>query len=275
MLGKTYPEVLVMGAGPVGLCAALVLAKRGVRVSIVDKEWRSGAHSYALALHSDTLNLLQELGVRDRVVSQGLAVRTIGLFDGQGRRGELRIAAPDSSDTVVVMRQDVLERVLEEALAEADVPVLWNHSVSRLVSRPDCAVATVDKLIKESVGYAVARTEWMVAKTAEVEVPFVIAADGHQSLARRRWGSNSRRSPSRSTMPFSSFNRISVSATSCVSCSASGRLTSCGRCRVSIAAGASSYWTMRLRRRRGRRTAFPWTLAAHAIRAWTKNVCND
>ena len=49
MFGKTYPEVLVMGAGPVGLCAALALARRDVRVSIVDKEWRSGAHSYALA----------------------------------------------------------------------------------------------------------------------------------------------------------------------------------------------------------------------------------
>ena len=49
MFGKTYPEVLVVGAGPVGLCAALALAKRQVRVAIVDKEWRSGAHSYALA----------------------------------------------------------------------------------------------------------------------------------------------------------------------------------------------------------------------------------
>ena len=83
------------------------------------------------------------------------------------------------------MHQDVLEQVLEQALAEADVPVLWNHSVSRLASRQGDAVATVDKLVKESVGYAVARTEWMVAKSADVEVPFVIAADGHQSLARR------------------------------------------------------------------------------------------
>ena len=66
--------------------------------------------------------------------------------------------------------------------------MLWNHAVSRLVSRSDSAVATVDKMVKESVGYAVARTEWMVAKSSEVQVPFVIGADGHQSLVRRSLG---------------------------------------------------------------------------------------
>lgn len=188
MFGKTYPEVLVMGAGPVGLCAALTLAKRDVRVAIVDKEWRSGAHSYALALHARTLDLLQELGLRDRVMSRALPIRTIGLYDGQRRRAGMNVAAAGSNDVVAVMRQDVLEQVLEQALAELNVPVLWNHSISRLTTRPSGATLTVDKLVKESVGYAVARTEWMVAKSADVEVPFVIAADGHQSLARRALG---------------------------------------------------------------------------------------
>ena len=38
MFGRQKPEVLVVGAGPVGLCAALALAKKGIRVTIVDKD---------------------------------------------------------------------------------------------------------------------------------------------------------------------------------------------------------------------------------------------
>ncbi|MHB8971968.1 MAG: FAD-dependent oxidoreductase [Pirellulaceae bacterium] len=188
MFGKTNPEVLVVGAGPVGLWAALALAKHGIQVAIVDKEWRTGAHSYALALHPHSLSLLQELGIREEVLERAFAVRTIGLYDGQKRRFGLQV--PDTASPVAVLRQDVLEQVLEQALERAGVPVLWNHAVSRLVSHPESAVATVDKMVKESVGYAVARTEWMVAKSAEVQVPFVIGADGHQSLVRRALGSD-------------------------------------------------------------------------------------
>ena len=37
MFGKKKPEVLIVGAGPVGLFAAVALAKRGIPVQIVDK----------------------------------------------------------------------------------------------------------------------------------------------------------------------------------------------------------------------------------------------
>ena len=61
MFSKKKADVLVIGAGPVGLFAALALAKKGVHVVVADKEWRTGAHSYALALHPQTLSLLDEL----------------------------------------------------------------------------------------------------------------------------------------------------------------------------------------------------------------------
>ncbi len=64
-------DVLVVGAGPVGQLTALRLASSGVDVTILDKHWRTGAHSYALALHSATLRLLDvaRLARRTRIRS--------------------------------------------------------------------------------------------------------------------------------------------------------------------------------------------------------------
>jgi 2-polyprenyl-6-methoxyphenol hydroxylase-like FAD-dependent oxidoreductase len=189
MFGKKKPEVLIVGAGPVGMVAALALAKKGVRVTIADKQWRTGAHSYALALHPPSLRLLEHLGVGTKVLEQAYPVRSIGLYDRATRRAEMQIRDPeDPSLPLAVMRQDVLEHELEQALRRAGVKVLWNHAVSRLEMQADRVVATVDKMVNESIGYAVARREWVIAKTSEVEVPFVIGADGHQSLVRRSLG---------------------------------------------------------------------------------------
>ncbi len=189
MFGKQKPEVLVVGAGPVGLCAALALAKKGIRVTILDKEWRTGAHSYALALHPRSLMALEPLGLTDQLLRKAYPVRTIGLYDGATRRAEMRFTDPDqTAPPLAVMRQDVLERELEEALQQAGVKVLWNHAVSRLEQRDGRVVATIDKMVKESVGYAIVRSEWMVAKSYDLDVPFVIGADGHHSFVRRSQG---------------------------------------------------------------------------------------
>ncbi len=187
MFGKKKADVLVIGAGPVGLFAALALAKKGVRVTIADKEWRTGAHSYALALHGQELGLLNELGIMSEVLDKSYLVHTVGLYDGKQRRAELRIGGDDPSNRpLAVMCQDVLEHTFEEALRREGTKVLWNHSISRLVPTQQSAVATIDKLVKDSVGYGVARTEWMIAKTYDMEVPLVLGADGHHSIARRK-----------------------------------------------------------------------------------------
>lgn len=186
MFGKKKPEVLVVGAGPVGLFTALVLAQRGLQVQIVDKDWRTGAHSYALALHGASLRLFQELGLADRLLEQGYPVRSVGLYDETQRRAEVRIGDPaEALPGLVVMPQDVLERVLEEALLSRGVTVHWNHALAELKPQADCVSVTLDKLVKESLGYAVAHTEWVVANSQELQVPFVIGTDGHRSFVRR------------------------------------------------------------------------------------------
>ena len=86
MFQHPEPEVLVVGAGPVGLAAALHLQDGGIRVEIVDQGQRTTQHSYALAIHPRTLRLLDQCGVSPRVIPHGRKVTRVAFYEGSERR---------------------------------------------------------------------------------------------------------------------------------------------------------------------------------------------
>ncbi len=183
MSSRLDTEALVVGAGPVGLTAALGLAQAGIKVSIIDKHWRTGTHSYALALHARTLNLLEDLGVLDEVAAHGHRVDRVALWEG----GEHKVAMnwPDLGRRhpyVLVVPQSILEDALARALEQAGVKVLWNHRLEDMdASGP---AATIARLEQVASGYPVSRLEWTVAGTLAAHPRFIIGADGYRSLVR-------------------------------------------------------------------------------------------
>jgi 2-polyprenyl-6-methoxyphenol hydroxylase-like FAD-dependent oxidoreductase len=114
---NSRPEVLVVGAGPVGLFATLLLAKRGVQVQVVDTGVWPCKHSYALALHSQTLALLEEVGLLDGIMAAAYPVWRMGFYDAKGRMAEVRLTGDHESRLcMVVIRQSALEELLERKL---------------------------------------------------------------------------------------------------------------------------------------------------------------
>jgi 2-polyprenyl-6-methoxyphenol hydroxylase-like FAD-dependent oxidoreductase len=179
------PEVLVAGAGPVGMFAALALAKRGVQVQIVDSALQPATHSYALALHPRSTQLLKGAGLYESVMAESYPVHRAGLYDQNGRKAEFAIGDGSPGSALAVLRQDVLEEYLEAALLDMGVAVMWSHRLSRAVANEQYVSTTVEALEKESRGYAVAHTEWVVADTTELHPRYVIGADGYSSWVRR------------------------------------------------------------------------------------------
>jgi len=55
-------QVLIVGAGPTGLVLALWLARRGLRVRIVDQASEPGTTSRAVAVQARTLEFYRQLG---------------------------------------------------------------------------------------------------------------------------------------------------------------------------------------------------------------------
>src|SRR6516225_4826811 len=77
-----HVDVLVVGAGPTGLVAALSLAEAGLAVEIVDEEWRTAGHSYALALHPRSLRQLSELGLAQAAIAHGRKLEALTILAG-------------------------------------------------------------------------------------------------------------------------------------------------------------------------------------------------
>ena len=184
-ISRQQTDVLVVGAGPVGLTTALRLASQGVQVRIVDKHWRTGAHSYALAIHSSSLALLAELGVADEVMAQGRRVDRVIFHEGAQQRCEIAFDAPGSPHPfVLVVPQSRLEGALESKLRQAGVEVMWNHRLQDLGGAG--TEAEIAKLDRVATGYPIAQMEWTVVKTFGVKASWVVGADGYRSMVREK-----------------------------------------------------------------------------------------
>ncbi len=182
-------DVLVAGAGPVGLAAALFLHDQGRKVMVVDAKPRGVTHSYALALHPASLDLLNTVGLAGDILARALPVRTLAIHAG-GRRIAAVPVAPLGAKFpfLAVVGQEVIESVLGRALAQRGVPVAWNHRLARFTPGSDSVAIEVDELEERVIGYAAARFDWMVKRTHAIEAKYLLGADGHDSLVRRQMG---------------------------------------------------------------------------------------
>jgi len=189
MARHTDSEVLVVGAGPVGLVAALFLEQYGVQATIVDEHQRTNQHSSALAIHSHTLRTLDEAGLSDALIAAGRKLTRVAYYEAGTRRAEIDFSRLDTPHPyLLVVRQSVLEKIVEEALRRKNRKVQWSRRLQSLSvdgGRLQADVATLDQV---SLGYPVASTGWVVARTETVRPSYVIGADGYHSAVRRLAG---------------------------------------------------------------------------------------
>lgn len=189
MFARRDAEVVVVGAGPVGLYAALLLSERGIRVQIIDEEFCETTRSYALALHPSSLELLEEVGLAAPLIAAGQRLDTVAFYGAGVRQGEAHFADIKSRyPFVLVLPQSTLETVLTRRLSEKGIEVDWSHRLVDLELGEGSANLTIQKLAKETLGYAISHTEWAVERESSTRVAFVLGADGHRSRTRRELG---------------------------------------------------------------------------------------
>lgn len=182
-------EVLVVGAGPVGLTTALLLAEAGIEVRIIDREPRTAARSYACALHSRVLSLLTRLGLGQKLLSSGRKIGTLAFYDHAERMAEVKLSKLGGDHPyVLVLTQDRVEEALEEELQSKGVAVEWNHRFDAFQNEQDALTVSVEKLGGTSMGYIVPHWETVVERRFNIHPRFVIGADGVRSIVSQRLG---------------------------------------------------------------------------------------
>jgi 2-polyprenyl-6-methoxyphenol hydroxylase-like FAD-dependent oxidoreductase len=186
MFSHPDPEVLVVGAGPVGLVTALFLQHYGVRVEIIDMHERTTQHSYALAIHPSALQVLDEVGLSEGLIGTGRKLTKVAFYEGRHRRAEIDYSVLASRHPyLLVVRQSLLERAAEAALRKKNLKVRWRHRLQSLDADGATPRAEVVKLDQVAMGYPVARSEWVVVQSQTIRPTYVIGADGYDSAVRR------------------------------------------------------------------------------------------
>src|SRR5215216_7956137 len=112
-------EVLVVGAGPVGLAVAASLAGHGHEVTVVDRQV-TGAHtSRAAVVHARTLEMLERIGVSERLAGLGIKAREFSIRDGDRELVSVRFDRLSTEYPYTLMvPQNVTEQVLLDRLEE-------------------------------------------------------------------------------------------------------------------------------------------------------------
>ena len=189
MPNNAQTEVLVVGAGPVGMLTALLLTKNGLRTRIIDQESRTAAHSYACALHPASLCILKRAGIVDEVIELGRRIETVGLYEGPARRAQAKFSdLPGPYPFAVVLEQSVLEDLLEQQLRQVGVKIEWNRRLHEIKQGASQVEASIDKLAASGRGYIIPELETTVQDRIDVQAEFVVGADGHDSLLRHQLG---------------------------------------------------------------------------------------
>lgn len=76
-MSSTKHPVIVAGAGPVGMVAAASLVRQGIPVLMLEKSAELSKESRASTFHPPTLDMLDELGVAEALIAQGLKAPTV------------------------------------------------------------------------------------------------------------------------------------------------------------------------------------------------------
>jgi 2-polyprenyl-6-methoxyphenol hydroxylase-like FAD-dependent oxidoreductase len=173
MPGSTV-DVLVVGAGPVGLTMAASLNQHGLACRLIDKAAAPSDKSRALVVWSRTLELLDNLDLADTFVKTGLKARGASIYSGGKRMVHIEIAGIESPFGFPLMiPQNETERLLTEYLAKKGINVERQLELVSLSEQADAVACTLR--------HADGRDEQVTAK-------WVAGCDGAHSAVRHALG---------------------------------------------------------------------------------------
>jgi len=157
-------DVIVVGAGPVGFLTALGLARRGIRVTLLEAESGINNAPRAAIYFPTTLEIIDKLGILEDAEAIGLPSTRFSmrfLDDGEVIYSDLSKTMPPGTkyDHNLHMGQHILAGVVYEHLKRLpNAKVLWNHKLVSLAQDKSGVTLSVET----PEGLREMRTDWVV-----------------------------------------------------------------------------------------------------------------
>lgn len=170
------PDVLVVGAGPVGLALACELSRHGLVCRIVDQNEGPSIWSKAAAVNPRTLEAFDLMGVIDDALAKGRPMHGFNFYSGEKRLGHIQFGGIESPyEYLLGLSQRDTELLLAKRLEGYGVRIERLVKLTHFAqTSPERASGSVSATLLHSDGHE-----------ETLEVPWMVACDGARSTVRK------------------------------------------------------------------------------------------
>lgn len=166
-------NILIVGAGPVGLTLAIELARRGYTPRIIEKNstLTPPHESRALAINLRTMDLMAPSGVAQQFEDAGLSITKASFHWQKAKIADIHITDHPRHDAkLIALPQGASERILHDTLTKFGIKPEWNTKLVKVENLHTRPTATLQ--------YANGETETIL-------FDYVFGCDGARSKVRK------------------------------------------------------------------------------------------
>lgn len=170
-------DVIIIGAGPVGLLLSLLLGRRGLKVLALEKRTELPQQSQAIGITPPSLEILDMAGLGPAFIQSGVRIQDCHVHGRIGRVGHVSFRDIEGAYRFILsLPQRQTMQILERAVAqEPSVTLIRGVEVLRVTQKADCVFVQA-----RDVDY-------------DFKAAYVVACDGWHSGVREMLGIPTRR----------------------------------------------------------------------------------